>query len=293
MNKQLRETLNYYSKALERFVGNTSKSITSLVRMMVLSRLEVANKAKHYSDYKTSKECLILANGPSLKIAFENGDVHWENKDIFVVNMFVCSNEFWKIKPRFYFVIDGAFFSPSNERTKDLSHSLASALNKVDWDIFLSIPSSCINGGFIKELDNDHIHILRWNTTTFNGFKCLSHFMYRHNMAMPRCQTVTNMALVSAINMNYNNIYLYGVDHSWTRDLRVDNNNVVCYGDRHVYATDVQVIKKECSIGHLLNQFSKMFDTHWCIKDYAKSMKVNIWNCTRDSFVDAYPRKYK
>ena len=72
----------------------------------------------------------------------------------------------------------------------------------------------------------------------------------------------------------------------------MNDDNVVCYGDRHVYATKLEVIKKDDSIGVLLGHFANMFNSHWVINDYAKSMGVSIWNCTRDSFIDAYPRKH-
>ena len=292
MNKHLRETLNNASKSIGNAVDNTSNSLSSLLRMMILSRYGVACKAKHYPKLKQSKDCTILANGPSLKEALENNEVRLAGNDVFVVNMFVNSPEFRTIKPRFYFLVDSAFFAPSKDRHFNLISELAEALNKVSWDMYLCISSGCVNGGLIKELHNDRIKVIRWNTTTFEGFKGLCHFMYRHNMAMPRCQTVTNMALSAAINMGYDNVYLYGADHSWTRDLRVDDDNVVCYGDRHVYATNLEVIKKDYSIGILLEHFANMFHSHWIINDYAKSMGVKIWNCTKGSFIDAYQRKY-
>lgn len=292
MNKQLRDTLNNASKRFGSALTNTAKSFASLLRMIVLSRYSVARQANYYPELKSCKSCTILANGPSLKKAFEGGEVHYESNDVFAVNMFVQSPEFWRIKPKFYCLVDGAYFSPNKERTKDLVKILSEAFVKVDWDMYLFISAGCVNSGVLKGLNNSHIKVIRWNTTAFEGFQGLCYFMFRHNLAMPRCQTVINMALVAAINMGYENIYLYGADHSWTRDLRVDDENEVCYGDRHVYATSVEVIKKEGTIGRLLHAFANMFDAHWVINGYAVSRGVNIWNCTRDSFVDAYPRKY-
>lgn len=291
MNKNARNLLNNVAKGLGLFYSNFVASISSLLRMLILSSLNVAVKSKKYKSIVISKDCTILANGPSLKEALENNDVRLAGNDVFVVNMFVNSPEFWTIKPRFYFLVDGSFFAPSKDRHFNLISELAEALNKVSWDMYLCISSGCVNGGLIKELHNERIKVIRWNTTTFEGFKGLCHFMYRHNMAMPRCQTVTNMALSAAINMGYDNVYLYGADHSWTRDLRVDDDNVVCYGDRHVYATKLEVIKKDYSIGILLEHFANMFHSHWIINDYAKSMDVKIWNCTKGSFIDAYKRK--
>ena len=116
------------------------------------------------------------------------------------------------------------------------------------------------------------------------------HWAYRHLLGMPRCQTVVNFALCAAINMGYENIYLYGADHTWTRDLFVDDDNVVCYGDRHVYNKNLTVIKKEGNFAQLLDAFSKMFKSHYLIEDYSKSVDVKIWNCAGDTFLDAYER---
>ena len=292
MNKNARNLLNNVAKGLGLFYSNFVASISSLLRMLILSSLNVAVKSKKYKSIVISKDCTILANGPSLKEALENNEVRLGGNDVFVVNMFVNSPKFWTVKPRFYFLVDSAFFAPSKDRHFNLISELTEAFNKVSWDMYLCISSGCVNGGLIKELHNDRIKVIRWNTTTFEGFKGLCHFMYRHNMAMPRCQTVTNMALAAAINMGYDNVYLYGADHSWTRDLRVDDDNVVCYGDRHVYATKLEVIKKDYSIGILLEHFANMFHSHWIINDYAKSMGVRIWNCTKGSFIDAYKREY-
>ena len=290
MNKNVRNLLNNTAKGIGLFSSNFVASTSSLLRMLILSSINVAVKSKKYKSIVISKDCTILANGPSLKEALDKNEVRLAGNDVFVVNMFVQTNDFWTIKPRFYFIVDGAFFVPKTKRHHELVQLVTDSFKKVDWDMYLCISSGCVNGGILKSIDNPHIKIIKWNTTTFEGFRCLRHFMYRHNMAMPRCQTVTNMALAAAINMGYDNVYLYGADHSWTRDLRVDDDNVVCYGDRHVYATEVQVIKKDCTMGRLLHAFANMFDAHWIINDYAISRRVNIWNCTKGSFIDAYKR---
>ena len=107
---------------------------------------------------------------------------------------------------------------------------------------------------------------------------------------MPRCQTVVNFAIGFAINMGYENVYLYGADHTWTRDLFVDDNNVVCYGDRHVYNKNLTVVKKRDTFAHLLSQFAMMFEAHYQLEDFSKTQGVKIWNCSSDSFLDAYER---
>ena len=292
MNKNLRNFIKNVSKGIGNILKKIVSSSSSLLRMLVLSRLDVAFKSNNNPLLKKGSNCTILANGPSLKKALEENEVLLKDNDVFVVNMFVQLPEFWSIKPRFYYLLDEGFFAPRDERALNLVSILNKEFKKVNWDMYLCIPSGCIHGGVLKSIDNPHIKVLKWNTTTFEGFRSLCHFVFKHNMAMPRCQTVTNMALMSAINMKYENVYLYGADHGWTKDLRVDDDNVVCYGDRHVYATNLNVIKLQYNITKLLRQYANMFEAHMLIEQYAKTQNCKIWNCTIGSFVDAYERKY-
>lgn len=290
MNHNLKDTLNSFAKASSSFFGNLASSIASLFRMVLLSKISIASKTKKYREYKSGQFCCILANGPSLKEALANGEVRLEGNDIFCVNMFAEADVFWTIKPRFYFLVDREFFCPSMERTQKQVAFLKEAFAKVDWDMFLCISGTSANSGVLSGLDNPHIKVLRWNTTDVGGFRSFRHFFYRRNMGMPRCQTVTNFALTAAIAMKYENVFLYGADHGWTKDLRVDDENVVCYGDRHIYNTSLTELKLDYSIATLLRRYAMMFEAHWLINDFAKSEEINILNCTKGSFVDAYKR---
>ena len=45
---------------------------------------------------------------------------------------------------------------------------------------------------------------------------------------MPIAQTVTNMAIFVGINSGYNQVSLYGVDHTFFDSMCVDKNNRLC-----------------------------------------------------------------
>ena len=291
MNKKLRDGLNGLANGTAGFLGNLGNICTSLLRMCVLSRLGVARQARQYKEFKKSKNCCVLGNGPSLKADFEAGRVMTDGNDLLCVNMFCSSPLFRQLKPRFYFLVDGAYFSPINEREQKLVEALKEAFAAVDWDMYLVISSSAVAGSvLLGNLKNEHITVLRMNSTTVEGFKGFRHWVYRHRLGMPRCQTVVNFALCTAINMGYENIFLYGADHTWTRDLFVDDDNVVCYGDRHVYNTNLTVIKHTRTMTEILRDFANMFEAHVMIRQYADSVGVKIVNKTTGSFVDAYER---
>lgn len=291
MNKQLRDGLNGLASGTAGFLGNLGKSCSSLLRMCVLSSPRVASQSKKYKNLKDSKNCCVLGNGPSLKADFEAGRVFTEGNDLLCVNMFCSSPLFQQLKPRFYFLVDGAYFAPDDDRNRKLVEELKNDFAKVNWEMFLVISSSAVSGGeLLGTLTNPNIKVLRMNSTNVDGFRGFRHWIYKHRMGMPRCQTVVNFALCTAIDMGYDNIYLYGADHTWTRDLFVDDDNVVCYGDRHVYNTDLTVIKHERTMTEILRDFANMFEAHVMIRQYADSVGVKIINKTTGSFVDAYER---
>lgn len=291
MNGKNKDILNKYMIGLQLFIKNLALSLVSCLRVCVLSSIRTARESKSYSELKSGTTCCILGNGPSLKDDFESGRVRTEGNDVFCVNMFCNSPLFKIIKPRFYFIIDNAYFAPHDERCQKLVDDLIISLNQVDWDINLIVSSSSFKGSrLLNSIVNKHIKVLRMNSTTVEGFKGFRHWLYRKRLGMPRCQTVVNFALCMAIDMGYKDVYLYGADHTWTRDLFVNEDNVVCYGDRHVYNKNITVIKKDGSFANLLVQFAQMFEAHYMLEEYSVAQHVKIWNCSSDSYLDAYER---
>ena len=291
MNKKTKQILKDFSKGSASFVSNLNDTFVSILRMCVLSSLKVAKKSKKCEKLKTTKSCCVLGNGPSLKDDLEHGRVRLDGNDVMCVNMFCWDASFWVVKPRFYFLIDGNLFNPTKQRQIEKVDGIIDSLNNVDWDMYLMISSGTVSGSkLLRSIKNEHIKIIRINSTSVSGFRGFRHWIYRQRLGMPHCQTVVNFAICVAINMHYENIYLYGVDHTWTRDLYVDENNVVYDGVRHVYDKNLTRVKKDHNFAKMLGQFAKMFKAHYLLEEYSKSEGVKIWNCSSDTFLDAYDR---
>ena len=291
MNKKTKQILKDFSKGSASFVSNLNDTFVSILRMCVLSSLKVAKKSKKCEKLKTTKSCCVLGNGPSLKDDLEHGRVRLDGNDVMCVNMFCWDASFWVVKPRFYFLIDGNLFNPTKQRQIEKVDGIIDSLNNGDWDMYLMISSGTVSGSkLLRSIKNEHIKIIRINSTSVSGFRGFRHWIYRQRLGMPHCQTVVNFAICVAINMHYENIYLYGVDHTWTRDLYVDENNVVYDGVRHVYDKNLTRVKKDHNFAKMLGQFAKMFKAHYLLEEYSKSEGVKIWNCSSDTFLDAYDR---
>lgn len=267
-------------------------SVVSCIYIVVFSRFCACRDSKRMQQELTGrKECVVLGNGPSLNTVLKEGGIE-RGVDKYVVNMFATSEFFKDLRPNFYCLIDPDFFrNRDNERINKMWSDLMSSLHSVDWEMTLLLPPYVKKKNVLREIDNANIRICNVNLSPVEGFKWFRHFVYRHFLGMPRAQTVLNMAIMSAINRGYETVYLYGGDHSWTRDLVVDDDNVVCYGDRHVYKPALEYIKLDYDIATLLTYYAKMFHSHVLINDYAKSIGCTIINCTKGSFIDAYKRK--
>lgn len=266
-------------------------SVISCLYIVVFSRCGACRDARKLRKGLQGEEnCVVLGNGPSLNKVLKEGGVE-RTLDIYAVNMFASSVYFWELKPAYYCIIDPAFFRNKNsERIKKMWDELVTAFHKVDWKMTILVPPYAKKKDIEREIDNVNIQICHVNLSPVEGFKWFRHFAYRHYLGMPRAQTVLNMAIISAINRGYKKIYLYGADHSWTRDLLVNDDNVVCYGDRHVYKPALEYIELNYDISTLLMYYARMFHSHILINDYANSVGCSVINCTEGSFIDAYKR---
>ena len=287
-NKGFRKKLTAITESL----SNIGSSFMSLLYMVVLSSNKVARQGRKEMCGEKSRGCCVLGNGPSLKSALDHGEVRIEGNDVVCVNLFCLSEYFDVIKPQYYFLADVGFFAPRNERHEKMVDKLIGGLNKVSWPMTLIIPSVIpVGARLLSSLKNNHIRIIKINTTRIDGFRGFCHHYYNRQMAVPQCENILGVVLTKVVSWNYKNIYLYGADHSWTKDLFVDDDNVVCYGDRHVYDTNLSIVKMNHPLWVELRSFTIVFKAHMKIQEYAKTKGCNIYNCTKGSFIDAYPRE--
>lgn len=273
------------------FVVDLFGTIFSVALIGVLSSFKVAHRNKNLK-VNVEKACCVLGNGPSLKVALDNGKVEYKGNDVICVNLFCKSEYFRVIKPQYYFVSDYVYLGRlQTERHKQIYSEFVSCLNSVDWEMMLFLPTLLPEDKLLKDIQNPYISIQRVNTTWIKGFKHFRFRNYHRFLAIPRCENILGVVLTLMVSLNYKKILLYGADHSWTKDMFVDDDNVVCYGDRHVYNTNLQVIKMNHPLYVELSSFAMVFRAHHEIEEYAQTKCCQIFNCTEGSFIDAYKRK--
>jgi len=149
------------------------------------------------------------------------------------------------------------------------------------------------NDGYQCILDllssNSKITLISYNRTPVSGFKSISYFLYKRNLGMPRPSNVLNAAIFVALNMGYKKVYLYGADHSWLKDLFIDEQNNLCCYQNHFYDDNVEILKMpKGSLSDGLMGIVGAFDSYKKLNEYAKQLDSRVINKTNGSYIDIF-----
>lgn len=285
-------------KLIGKFVKNGFNFLSFLLKLIFQGSFK--NSVKN----KNKGTVAVLANGPSLKLELPkfSADKEFKDIDFIVLNFFAFGKTFFEIKPKHYCFADPMFFQDSNRRD-DVQRLFEILENQVDWNLSIYIPSSLYNN-FINfsKFKNTHLIIVKNNELAYNGFECFRHFFYKHGFAIPRVQTVANLAIFIALNCGYSKVKLYGVDHTFFDNLKINNANQLCSVETHFYDDDGKFVLKPLlrndnddiwKISDYLEALTYMFKSHDQLNEYAKYLNVSILNCTSCSMIDSYERFVK
>lgn len=254
-------------------------------------------------DMHPSKRLAILGNGPSLKEQLPKliEQREWNEADMMAVNFFALSEEFSLIKPKYYVLSDPIFFRQAgrSERIENLYKALA----KVDWQLTLYVqyynPEHFDYAAAIG--NNPNIRIVPFHSTVFHGFRRVEFWCYRHGLGSGNWGTVVQVGILSAIQVGYRTIELYGVDHTLLDGLMVDDDNRLCRAASHYYDTAKAEPKpiyynatnppRPYTMAEYLAETAELFRGHEVLRDFAMTQGVDIINRTEGSLIDAYKRK--
>jgi hypothetical protein len=290
------------------FIFQLIRSFLSIIKIILLSDLfmnRIKIKRRH-------NEALILGNGPSLKHFFKKEMAFMENKTIFAVNYFARTAEYKKVKPEFYVITSPEYFL--NEQKEDYANeriiTLKTIFKETVWPMVLIIPLIAKKNIHWRShlIDNKMIHVHYMNTTPVEGFENISFHLISRQLGMPRPHNVLIPTILHAINLDFRNIYMVGADHSWLSEIFVSKSNEVFLSQKHYY--DDQTEKQNHSVNkpipkpmyrgtsnekrklhEVLEKFAISFKSYWTLNEFAESKNIKIWNCTENSFIDAFEKK--
>lgn len=239
---------------------------------------------------------IIMGNGPSLRETIANHSDLLRKSKTLAVNFAANANTYFDIKPSIYVLADPHFFKvggtgttadPNVERLWD-------NISSTDWDMTLYIPCKTKIPNSVEQ--NTHLKVKRYNLTPGEGFAGPVHWLYSKGLAMPRPRNVLIASIMIALREGYRDLYIVGADHTWSRDLWVDDKNRVISVQKHFYKDndkEFERVAQEYAGYHLhdiLNSLTIAFRSYHQIADYAAKIGARIVNCTPGSFIDAFPR---
>ena len=281
--------------------------IATLIRVLLLSKFSI-NLPENDLELN---ECVILGNGPSLNDTLEKHSDFLEGRTLFGVNFFARTSVFKKLQPRYYVICSPEYFvgEQKNEWVEDRLKTFRVLAENTSWQLHLFVPTLAKKNQDWKRIiaNNANIKIHYFNNTPIEGPLTFNHFFFRKNLGMPRPHNVLIPSIFLALNLKFKKIYLVGADHSWVREVSVDDQNQVLIGQKHFYDSET----KQESIGknkpepqpmyhggsgqtrklhEVLIKFVRSFQSYWALKNYAASLDASVINTTPGSFIDAFER---
>ncbi len=263
-------------------MGEAGNSLLSLFRIGMLSK-----RVDSFSLPVAYKELVVLGNGPSLRPLLSDHSSFLEGKDLMVVNFSATTDEYAELRPKFYLLMDPAFFDDEATRQK----LFVPMVEKTEWKMHLFAPVSARKHPVWQEMvsRSPYIHIHWFNATPVEGLLAFRHFYYKKRLGMPRPRNVLVACLMVALQLPYDTIYLAGADHSWMKEIWVDENNVVVEDRAHFYdKNSTQRVVSSHKLHDLLNSMAVAFRSYHEVEAYSKKTGKKIINITPGSFIDAF-----
>ena len=285
---------------MKSFILNFIQSIASIGKVIILSKF---NNILNLKDNR-KKECIILGNGPSLTKSIKKYSLELNNYDLICVNNFVASDLFSEIKPSFYIIAAPIFFKPENELSSiylELRNNIFSKLQiKTNWNLNLMVPFVAKKSSYFQHFleSNSFITPIYFNATPIEGLKFVNNFLFNLGLGMPRPHNIVIPAIMNCIYLNYEKIYLIGADHSWLPEISVNQQNEALVNQKHFYdENESKPLKMEDYITRprrlheIIHKFYLTFKGYWEIKSYANYKKVQIYNSSEYSMIDAFEKR--
>lgn len=275
---------------IQKSLGKMVASAGSLVKVAVMSK-----GASYASKPKEGRGIVIMGNGPSLRQTIDNDSEWLLSHDLMVVNFAANTPDFFNLRPGYYVLADGHFFSGT--QTDPNVAKLWDAFGRISWPITLWVPSKTLHLAKALTLHNDNITLKTFNLTPLEGNKALVHRLMDAGLGMPRPRNVMIPAIMAAIREGFKKIWLCGADHTWTRTLSVDDENFVVSIQPHFYEDNDKEHERVRStyaglhLHDVLGSMTVAFKSYWDIADYARARGIEIINATPGSMIDAFPRK--
>jgi hypothetical protein len=256
-------------------------------------------KFKNNKNNKNNKKALVIGNGPSLaSFKYDRG----EEYDVFCVNNYPKSSDFFTIKPNFLTFIDSMFWVSYDILNKDVSNNVKDtyvSINRVSWKITIIIPK--ISETIIKSrIINKNVDFIFLYETGYEFESTwLAQLSLKIGLSPPRFNVVVTSLHVSIL-LGYREVDIVGLDMNRFADLSVDKeNNTVTFCPRYFNNKSKKIkLQQNKIIGRASNNMfirlareAKTFRWFGIVSNYAIKKGVIVNNKSTFSMLDMFERE--
>lgn len=274
-------------ETIQKWVSQSVSSGASLLKALLMSRRPSP------AGGEKPRPLVVMGNGPSLRSVIDNNSRWLQDNDRMAVNFAANTPDFFSLRPQYYVLADGHFFSRGTDPNVE---KLWQNLEATSWKMTLWVPWKYGAEAWRRIGGHQQVEIKVFNLTPLEGFTAVTHTLIDRGLGMPRPRNVLIPAIMAAIREGYRKIYLAGADHTWTRTLSVDDENFVVSIQPHFYEDNKEEHARVRStyaglrLHDVLGSMTIAFRSYWQIASYARSRNVSIINATAGSMIDAFPR---
>ncbi|MCI9608365.1 MAG: hypothetical protein HFJ94_09360 [Muribaculaceae bacterium] len=268
------------------FFSNLSASVKSVAKMALLSR-----RCGGWPAVPEGSKLIVMGNGPSLAAVIEEQMDTLTAYPTLAVNFAANAPVFQSLAPRYYVLADPLFFNGGHhDNVRQMWQNLAA----VSWPMTLFVPAKY--RGKVPPV-SPSVDVCFYNFVGLEGFSRFRKRVYSARLGMPRPRNVLIPAIMIGIWLGFDEIYVAGADHSWTKTLEVEDDNTVVSVQPHFYRDSssehsrVRSLYKSIRLHELMYSFYVAFKSYFDVEDFARGRGVRIYNSTKGSFIDAFERR--
>lgn len=282
------------------FFKKLQNTLLSFLRILFFSKFN----GKKSDIVNKGESVVILGNGPSLNTSIELYKSELQKRKTLAVNLMVCSPLFDELKPSYYTLLAPQFFKNDEDLTeiyiKNNIQLFENLKIKTSWNMVLFVPAIFKSSTRLKQLlsENKFIQVHYFNVTPIEGFDSFCDWCFAKGIGMPRPHNVLIPAIMNCIHVGFKEIYILGADHSWLKEISVDENNIALVNQKHFYDENESrpekmqdYIKRPRHLHEIIHKFYLSFKGYWEIKRFAEKKNITIINSSEFSMIDAFERR--
>lgn len=255
------------------------------------SGFELLKKNARFENIHKGKKCFVVGNGPSLR----KQDLSLlANEYVFTVNQLNRLPEFEQLKSNYHFIADPVFFRLEENKQEEME--VIQFMKEIRTND--NIPTCFFPLGamsFIKKHKFEEVLPVNYFEARYSFTENYSDSI-NFTRFVPAFSTVVHYAIIMAIYMGFEEIYLLGCDMTGHLNLKAEEIELE---DEQFYAYTFSEnekkwmanLKKEISCEATFNGFANMFTHYRRLKKYCDIQNVKLINATEGGILDSLPKK--